>query len=463
MRARVATIAFCAGWLGVLALTLKVGATSYGVTPEQLLPLIVACYLGTWGLIFFLSRRTRVGDAARFVACTGSILLVIALAEVPTCLGLLDYRAVFSIPIPPWRRAGNRPDAELIYVREGNRHARWTCLGGELYGLRGAVPWTTYHCDLGLDQDGFRNLPGLDSADVTVIGDSFIEGVQVADPELVTSHLARLTGRTVANLGRVGYGPQHELAVLRRYALARRPRTCVWAFYEGNDLQDVDAYDANQKDLHRILDGRRADSLYARSLVRNALAFAIRNWLRPEPRRPARRFTGQFVDRSGRPVPMYFATGIQHGEGGPAPPRTDAPELARVRSILAEADALCRRNGVELVVAFLPSKFRVYRDVCAFEPDSPCRSWPVDELPRALETAVASISPAIKFLDLTPGFRAEAGAGTLLYLPDDPHWSAEGHRVAARVLAEYLQSLPATGGSKLAVRPTPKSSDTTVE
>ena len=226
--------------------------------------------------------------------------------------------------------------------------------------------------------------------------------------------------------------------MLRRYALPRRPLVCVWAFYEGNDLQDIAAYESYRRDLPHILHDRRSGSLYGRSFVRNALAFVIRTGLRPAPRRPARLFTGRFLDRSGRPLPIYFGTGVQHGEGGPALPRDGCPELGKVQSILAEAHTLCRRQGVDLVVVFVPSKFRVYRDACSFEGDSPCRSWPVDDLPGALRSAAAAVSPAVGFLDLTPPLQAEAAGGALLYLPDDPHWTADGHRAAARALADYL-------------------------
>jgi hypothetical protein len=440
MRRRLAAIGFCTGWLGALALALRAGATAYGVNPEQLLGLVVASYLAAWGLVFFLSRRGRAGDAARFAACTGSIVLALALLEVPAALGLVDYRTVFATPTPPWRRPGYRADPELIYVREGDQHLRWSSQGGELHQLRGASPWMTYHCDLRLDGDGFRNAPGLTSAEVVVVGDSLIEGAQVAESEVLTAQLSRLTGFTVANLGRSGYGPQQELAVLRRFALSRRPRTCVWAFYEGNDLQDVIAYESYRRDLRWILQGQKSESIYGRGFVRNALALAIRQWLRPQPRRPAGRYTGQFIDAAGRQVPMYFATGVQHGEGDPPLPREGAPELDRVQSVLAEAHALCQQQGVELVVVFVPSKFRVYRGVCVFDLDSPCWSWPVDDLPRALASAVAAVSAAVKFLDLTPRFQAEAARGALLYLPDDPHWTAEGHRTAARVLADFLRS-----------------------
>ncbi len=437
-RRRMAKVLFSLGWLGTLGLALRIGATAYGITPEQLLGLLVASYLGTWGLVFFLSRQGRTIDAARFAAVTGSILLALAMIEAPAALGLVNYRSVFRISTPTWRRPGYRPDPELVYVREGDRHARWSCVGSELYTLRGASPTTVYHCDLRLDRDGFRNPPGLETPDVAVIGDSFIEGVHVAESELMTARLAELTGLAVANLGRTGYGPDQELVVLRRHALGRGPKTCVWAFYEGNDLQDLHEFEAYQKDLTRILRSG-GESLYGRGFVRNALQLAIDSWLRPGPRRPARAFTGRFIDDSGREIPIYFGSGIQHGDGAPALPREGSPELRRVRSMLAEAHAICRRQGVELIVLFIPSRFRVYRDVCTFEPDSPCRSWPVDDLPGALGGAVAADLPGVRFLDLTPRFRAEAAAGALLYLADDNHWSSRGHRVAAEELAPLLR------------------------
>jgi hypothetical protein len=107
--------------------------------------------------------------------------------------------------------------------------------------------------------------------------------------------------------------------------------------------------------------------------------------------------------------------------------------------MLAEAHAICRRQGAQLLVMFIPSRFRVYRDACTFEPDSPCRSWPVDDLPGALGAAVAADLPGVRFLDLTPRFRAEAAVGALLYLADDNHWSPRGHQVAAEELAPLLR------------------------
>jgi hypothetical protein len=49
---------------------------------------------------------------------------------------------------------------------------------------------------------------------------------------------------SVANLGQSGYGPQQELAVLKRYGCPPYDRNTSWVFYEGNDLLDVQEYAA---------------------------------------------------------------------------------------------------------------------------------------------------------------------------------------------------------------------------
>jgi hypothetical protein len=273
---------------------------------------------------------------------------------------------------------------------------------------------------------------------VVVIGDSFVEGLHVEAPELMTARLARALGRSVVNLGRTGYGPQQERNVLVRHGLDLAPKTCVWAFYEGNDLQDLHEFDANQKNLKWVLDDRRSRSFYSRCFVRNSLGFAIRTWLRPEATRPARLYSGRFSDRTGKDVEIYFSTGIQHGAGGPELPRGDSVELRRFEAILAQAHTACEERGIDLVVAFIPAKFRVYHDLCAFADDSPCRDWPIDDLPEVLSRSVAAISPEIRYVDLTRPLRDAARGGGLVYLPDDTHWSAEGHDVAAWAIAERL-------------------------
>jgi len=437
-RGRIGRALFCTAWLVALGLAFQAGATAIEVGPEHLIGLLGCGYLAAWGPYFLLSERRAAGRAARFVAASGSIGGVLLMFEGPAIARLVDYRAVFSTPTPPWRRPGNRPDPDLIFARRGHRHDRLRFAGADVRGLEGASG-SVYRRDLKLDRDGFRNPVDLDRADVVILGDSFVEGLQVEAGELVSARLAERLGRPVANLGRTGYGPEQELHVLRRFGLPLRPRACVWAFYEGNDLQDVANYDADRARAARARPESLARDWYSRSLNRNGLAYLAREWLRPEPTTPARLRAGRFVDVTGREIPIYFSCGVHEGASLPITPRGKSPELARFRSILAEARDACDRAGVDLIVTFVPAKFRVLRDLCAFDPDSPCRDWPIDNLPEALRDAVADVSPAIGFLDLAPRFHYDARAGRLPYLADDTHWSPEGHRSAALALGDFLE------------------------
>ena len=120
----------------MLATASRGGPVHFSADPRNMLGLIPAAYLAAWGPYFLLSRRDARGRAVRFVACTISIAAGVAVLEAPALLGLVDYRSVFATPTPPWNRPGNRPDPDLVYVREGHRRTRLRFGGADLHRLR---------------------------------------------------------------------------------------------------------------------------------------------------------------------------------------------------------------------------------------------------------------------------------------------------------------------------------------
>ena len=46
----------------------------------------------------------------------------------------------------------------------------------------------------------------------------------------------------------------------------------------------------------------------------------------------------------------------------------------------------------------------------------------------------------IPLLDLTPAFQEKFEAGRNLYFPDDSHWNAAGHELAAAELANFMRA-----------------------
>jgi PAS domain S-box-containing protein len=57
---------------------------------------------------------------------------------------------------------------------------------------------------------------------------------------------------------------------------------------------------------------------------------------------------------------------------------------------------------------------------------------------------ISEISPDIEYLDLTPALKSAARKNVLVFLPDDTHWSGEGHQVVAETLSHAL-----AGGTKI--------------
>jgi hypothetical protein len=420
-RERLARIVVSLLWMGGLILALRLGIGA--VDPSQVLGLLIAVYLGIWGVVFFLRPNATTTNAARFSLVTLSIGLTIGLVELPALLGRIDYRDIFQTPTAPWRRHGHRPDADLIYVREAGRHDHQKFIGGELAGLSGVGTRTVYEADIHYDAEGFRNPSVRKTADIVVVGDSFVEGLHVSDAELMTTKLARETELSVVNLGRSGDGPQQERFVLERFGLPKHPKICIWLFYEGNDLEDAAEYEGNRAIVASLGPISMSRTLYERCFLRNALMFARTSWFAPEKKRSAAQFQAVFASRNQGDITMTFASEDHRRNNTPA-------KIAKAIEAIQAAEALCQRNGVKLIVVFVPTKLRVYRETCRFAKDFPGIGAGQDALPETLRNALGKMT----FLDLTPELRRRAARGELTYFADDTHWTSLGHTVATEAI-----------------------------
>lgn len=400
--------------------------------PRHLAANLLGSYFIAWGLLLLLLKGSRAEMGTRFAICTLALGFAVACLEATGLISGIDYRTVLGLPIEraKWQNRHTtfdpelgwayQPYAQLAGTAPGNL-ARLLCLDGPAY------PY-----DVRLDSHGFRNDVDLRTADVAVLGDSMILASETPGDRTMTTVLGHLSESTVANLGRDGYGPQQQLIVLERYALPLRPAAVVWMFYEGNDLSDLSTYDAMLSALQQGEVGVRP-SAYDRSFIRAALRLLVQLGTGCTPH-TGHISSGLFRTADGSSVPMYFA------ESDAWSPK-HAEAMARMRAIFQHANELTRSRGTVLAVGFIPMKYRVYRDLVQCSNDANCAEDALNDLPRRLEKVVAQVSPEIRYVDLTPVFVAEAEKGRLLYLPDDTHWSVEGHRLAAEAIAKAIAPL----------------------
>ncbi|MDP9198704.1 MAG: GDSL-type esterase/lipase family protein, partial [Pseudomonadota bacterium] len=284
--------------------------------------------------------------------------------------------------------------------------------------------------DLSYDDHGFRNPATHSRAHVAFIGDSYIEAVQTALGSTLPQLVASSTGLTVANLGLSGYGPQQELVVLERYALPLEPKVIVWAFYEGNDLADLQRYDELRPKLGS--DVPTAPDLIDRTLSKNLLDTLYMRFKSCEPSPKAQAQSGVFRDRDQRQTTLYF-------EGLSRPlSNAELDAFMRFASIIGRAQEQAVASGARLILLFVPTKFRVYRDLVQFPENSTGTHAELNDLPERLAALAAQLSPPLEFFNLVDPFRSAAALGELVYLADDSHWTPTGHRIAATALEDLL-------------------------
>ena len=378
-----------------------------------------------------MTSRTTLRVLVALLSLAATVLAL----EVPAYLGWIDWSDPVGLPhalrftrLKPWDNPANVRDEELLFRhRPNSRFAGET--PGDLVLLLGIATDRRYALDVAFDENGFRNPPGRTRADVVLIGDSFLEAGLVPFEETVPARLEAALAAPVANLACSGYGPQQERIVLERYGVPRRPKAVVWFFFEGNDLIDVGRYEEARRTGG--MDPQRT-RFRARSLAANLARRVGLLFERPrrEDAEEARRRRGVFR-RGPEPVSLYFAYAAQ--------PLTeeDRVHLERTQAILRDADRITREAGARFLLAFAPTKFRVYEGLVDFEPGALCAGWRGNELPGLLEAFAGEAG--IDWLDLTPVLRAAAERGELVHFEDDGHWSPRGNAVVAEAVGERLR------------------------
>jgi hypothetical protein len=346
----------------------------------------------------------------------------------------LDYGRIIGTTSHDVFAATNKGDPELLHIHPPHSHFSGEARGGNITsGYH--IPRSDmglYRWDVSYDQNGFRNDQELKSADMVVIGDSFVEDITIPTAELTTSLLAHLRSDVVANLGQYGYGPLEELAVLRRYGLPLRPRTIVWMFFEGNDLKDVIHFRKVTAEAGKPVSFWLP--AWHRSFTYNALA-QFYSWYKRFSRPSGIKRSAVLRPPNGEAHTAYFVY------SSPPLSNDDLSAFDETTRKLAAAHTLSAAQGARLIVVFVPTKFRVFHSFCRFPEQSECRNWVLNDLPERLKRSMESISPDIGFLDLTPKLVNAVQTGSLPYCLDDDHWSPAGHQVAAEAINDYLLSM----------------------
>lgn len=282
---------------------------------------------------------------------------------------------------------------------------------------------------------------------IVMLGDSFVDGFSVPIEYRVSEVLEKQlgSGADVVNLGVSGYSTDQELLMLESEGWKYRPDLVVLVLYY-NDIwmngQRLLAR-ATFKPVFR-LDGAGNPVLEDVPVPHPSPALEDRSKLYALIR-----------DTIKRNYSVYKVVTMGHGwaaatlpmpagAGGTADQfrvyqKDDKPELQRVwaitRALLRRMNQETQQHGGHLLVFYDPSRVELSPDEWSRSniPDT----YAPDVVIRHL-TKVCS-DEGIDLLDASSRFR-QAGKNEPMSYPHDVHWTRAGHRVAAQLIAEYVQN-----------------------
>lgn len=403
-----------------------------------------------------LAAATLIAACPRALRRVTGLRVALALVSGLLVLGLVEVASLW-IPVSPrdnpWYLATGQAiesDPELPFVRPP--HLSWSGLSrGDLALLNGDPDPFARRVTFATDFEGFRNGRDLHRADLVFVGDSFTEAGNVLEEETFVQQVAGQLGLVARNLGRAGYSPPVELAVIERHVPPLVPRLLVWQLTESNDLGETVRYRhwLEQGRPRFVPDIRRADDPAASGWRRSSPTHRLFSLLRqPDPW--SRGPTAILRDSDGNDLPMRMLHTPTIGL-----PADLRPGFSDIAAALEQGRDLLRAQRIALLVVLMPMKFRVLAPSVRFEPSAISRlaqaglSPPDWDVPPAMTLAhhLASTcrSLGIRFLDLTAGLRQQAAAGVAVFPPYDTHLSARGHAVVAKLLADEMADMLRSG------------------
>lgn len=379
------------------------------------LPLgVIALAVSTFAALPARRRRNAAIGAA--VALSASAISFLALDVVYTLVFLGAWRPNYWLDRAHIPRRYSLPDNELGFVRKPG--VSWR---GELEGRE--VFYRT-------DENGFRNPPGVRSAEIVFIGDSFTEAAQVPEEETFVQRVAAGSGLRAVNLGRGAYGPQQELIVLRRYGLAYNPRVVVWQFFGGNDLSDAQEFARWRGNPHR------AGAPLAQRYFNNSL---IKLLLRRTFDVPYR---GAAPARLRHPGGLEQRVFLRYRRG----PALVPDGLAETERAIEAGYRLCRSRGIRLLVILVPTTLHALEPYITFDRAADRELFlavPMAGSRTAFSGKLAEICGRLGcgFTDTFPALRRAAADGPQrLYIENDEHLDVRGHDAVAGAILEWLRA-----------------------
>ena len=381
------------------------------------IPLAVATLCAI--VIIAMPAQYRRALSLRLTTVAISILLVLALFDACYAFVVMGVlRSNLWLDYGSISRKYSTSDSELGFVRKPG--VSW----------RRYVPSVNRIIDYRTDENGFRNPPLTQHADIVFIGDSYTEAATVAEDDTFVRRVGQLTGLSVVNLGRGAYGPSQEQIVLRRYGLSYEPRVIVWQLFEGNDLVDAEVFNKWKQNPH--VPTKSLKDRYFKNSLLSQLLTNTRSRERNGPTATLRYPDGTIIRSKVR------------NRYNPDQASTMHLGMTETMSAIEAGYELCQSRGIQLLIVFVPTMARVMAPYISFDRVEDRTSYLPERLSnhKDFSDRIGELCDRIgcTFVDTFDAFRQASAKGNhSLYIPNDEHLDIKGHEVMAEVIAGWLR------------------------
>jgi hypothetical protein len=344
--------------------------------------------------------------------------------------------------VPTFYRIPTTPFGEAYYRRPGATSWTGKVVTSQMQRIGYDAQWFPPEQEITLqyDKDGFRNPADLEDWEIVVIGDSFTELGNLKYDDLFSTQLGALVDRSVKNLGISHTGVLNQTACLQHFGISKSTKHVVWAFFEGNDLQDMVL---ESQRLSRIETGASEHvDLIANRQTQSSLTAAIQNVL----------FAPSRLDIYGPAVNATLHRGSEvvrfKLDYTPVGSEILGPVGDQLKVAIEKLAELCRQRDMKLWCVYLPTKRRVFHSL-GYQVDTDAalhlrQPWQPSDLPQWLELQCRQ--KQIEFVDATPPLIALNKSDDFSHnLAFDTHLSVAGARVVAESLAAKMQPFVENG------------------
>jgi SGNH hydrolase-like domain, acetyltransferase AlgX len=380
---------------------------------------------------------------------TTTLLLFTIFEVFPGALDLINLQGIRYYAL----KTDYLPDSSLIFVPRRTSYKLTTASNGNLYSSEYGVSVTAIQNVRSYTEMGFRVNSSSPPYQVIVIGDSFLEIGD--DAGTLSERLQAESGLSTFNLGRGWYGPYQYLELFRKYGIALKPKYALFCFFGGNDIHDIKEYERWRREgVYYFYRGELSKSFLARYLIALSDTGSYVLKLAKDFSREfhalknrSTKFNGSEIHpglgmiRIGRMEHKMKVTGWDL-EGSPEQ-LLASKEWQTLRSLLTTFRQLCRENGIEPVLVYIPSKIEVYADYATADSGQEFKRKLEKHYPyrNNASEAITILSKELNLslINLLPYFKRLTEQGELLYYPFDSHWNFYGTNAAAKFIAMALR------------------------